>query len=314
MGKSKFNDNVLAVRTEPLTARDLNILQVNLGYRCNMACKHCHVGGGPARAEIMDEKTVDRVVKVFLENPFEALDLTGGAPELHPRFRTLVAAARKTGKNVMVRTNLTIFFEAGMEDLPEFYRDHHIELVASLPYYLEDGVDRVRGNGTFKKSIAAVKRLNELGYGAGDSGLVLSLVYNPQGMFLAPDQTALEVEYRRELQDRFGVSFSRLYTFANMPIGRFHDFLKRSGNFERYMGKLSDAFNPMTLDGIMCRHLVNVRWDGKLFDCDFNQVLELPVSSDISQHINDFDFTALSKRTITVDDHCFGCTAGQGSS
>jgi radical SAM/Cys-rich protein len=189
-----------------------------------------------------------------------------------------------------------------------------VELVASLPYYLEDNVDRVRGNGTFKKSIAALKRLNELGYGRGPSGLSLSLVYNPQGMFLAPEQEALEADYKRELQDRFGLSFTRLYTFANMPIGRFRDFLVRSDNFDRYLGKLSDAFNPATLDGIMCRHLVSVRWDGRLFDCDFNQVLDLPVKSDVPQHINDFDFTALSSRTIIVDDHCFGCTAGQGSS
>jgi len=214
----------------------------------------------------------------------------------------------------MARTNLTIFFEEGMEDLAEFYRDNKVELIASLPNYLQDSVDRVRGNGSFKKSIDALKILNELGYGMGSSLLPLDLVYNPQGMFLTPAQETLEAEYKRELKDQFGISFTRLYTFANMPIGRFREFLIKTNNLDRYVGKLSDAFNPLTLDGIMCRHLVNVRWDGKLFDCDFNQVLDLPVLSSVPQHISEFDFSNLVNRTITVDDHCFGCTAGQGSS
>jgi radical SAM/Cys-rich protein len=314
MGSSKFSNSILTLKEEPLKALGIEILQVNLGYRCNMACKHCHVGGGPARTEIMDGETVEQVKKVFLDNPIEVLDITGGAPEFHPHLRSLVATARKAGRRVIVRTNLTIFFEQGIESFPEFYRDHQVELIASLPYYLEDSVDRVRGNGAFKKSIAAMKRLNELGYGMGPSGLSLSLVYNPQGMFLAPDQEALESEYKWELKEQFGIFFTRLYTFTNMPVGRFREFLLKANNMERYQGRLSEAFNPSTLDGIMCRHLVNVRWDGKLFDCDFNQVLDLSVDSCMPQHINDFDFTALANRIITVEDHCFGCTAGQGSS
>jgi len=311
---SKFKDKLLSVKPEPLKPLDIRILQVNLGYRCNMACKHCHVEGGPARTEIMDAKTVEQVLKIFLKSPFEVLDITGGAPELHPHFRTLVAEARKAGRKIMSRTNLTIFFEEGMEDLAEFYRDNRVELIASLPYYLQDVVDRVRGSGVFKRSIDALKVLNDLGYGMASSRLPLDLVYNPQGMFLAPAQEALEAEYKRELKDQFGISFTRLYTFANMPIGRFREFIVRGNNLDRYMARLSDAFNPLTLDGIMCRHLVNVRWDGRLFDCDFNQVLDLPVDSSVPQHINEFDFTNLAGRTITVDDHCFGCTAGQGSS
>ena len=314
MTGSKFSDKITAVKAVPLKALDINILQVNLGYRCNMACKHCHVSAGPSRTEVMDRKTAEKVLRVLLDNPFETLDLTGGAPELNPSFRMLVAGARNAGKHVIARTNLTIIFEEGMADLPEFYRDSDVELIASLPYYLEDGVDRVRGIGAFGKSITALQTLNALGYGKESSGPSLSLVYNPQGMFLAPAQCTLEAEYKRELKDRFGVSFTRLYTFANMPIGRFREFLIKTGNLDKYLEKLSTAFNPATLDGIMCRHLVNVGWDGTLFDCDFNQVLGHKTVSDVPRHINNFDFAALAGRAIAVDDHCFGCTAGQGSS
>jgi radical SAM/Cys-rich protein len=314
MTASKFSDKLAAVKSGPLKALDIGILQVNLGYRCNMACKHCHVSAGPARTEVMDGNTAEKVLRVLRDNPFETLDLTGGAPELNPSFRMLVTGARNAGKRVISRTNLTIFFEEGMEDLAGFYRDRDVELIASLPYYLEDGVDRVRGSGTFRKSIEALQTLNALGYGKESSGPSLSLVYNPQGMFLAPAQCTLEAEYKRELKDRFDVSFTRLYTFTNMPIGRFREFLIRTGNLDKYREKLSAAFNPATLEGIMCRHLVNVGWDGTLFDCDFNQVLGHKTVSDVPWHIDNFDFAALAGRAIDVDDHCFGCTAGQGSS
>ena len=314
MTASKFSDKLAAVKSGPLKALDIGILQVNLGYRCNMACKHCHVSAGPARTEVMDGNTAEKVLRVFLDNPFETLDLTGGAPELNPSFRMLVTGARNAGKRVISRTNLTIFFEEGMEDLAGFYRDRDVELIASLPYYLEDSVDRVRGSGTFRKSIEALQTLNALGYGKESSGPSLCLVYNPQGMFLAPAQCTLEAEYKRELKDRFDVSFTRLYTFINMPIGRFREFLIRTGNLDKYLEKLSAAFNPATLEGIMCRHLVNVGWDGSLFDCDFNQVLGHKTVADVPRHIDDFDFAVLAGRAIGVDDHCFGCTAGQGSS
>jgi radical SAM/Cys-rich protein len=313
MNESKFHDKILSLTPDPLQALDLKILQVNVGYRCNLTCKHCHVSAGPGRTEVMDGKTMDGVLRVFLDNPFDTLDITGGSPELNPHFRTLVAKAGKAGRHVIVRTNLAIFFEQGMDDLPHFYRDNGVELVASLPYYIEDGVDRVRGSGTFKKSIAALKLLNGLGYGNGAWGTSLSLVYNPQGMFLAPAQGTLEAEYKRELRKRFDISFTRLYTFTNMPIGRFREFLVRTGNLEKYTDMLSCAFNPLALDGIMCRHLLSVGWDGMLYNCDFNQVLGLPVLSDGLHHIDHFDYNALLRRRIAVDNHCFGCTAGQGS-
>ncbi len=314
MTMMKFEEKLLTVKPGPFTAKDLAILQVNLGYRCNMACKHCHVSGGPDRTEVMDPKTVDQVLGVLLNNQFETLDITGGAPELNPGFRMLVNEASKAGRKVIVRTNLTVLFAEGMSDLPGFYREKKVDLIASLPYYLEDGVDRVRGNGTFKKSIQALQQLNSLGYGMESSGLALSLVYNPQGMFFAPDQCSLEKEYKRELKDHFGISFTHLYTFSNMPIGRFKEFLVRTGNFSRYLDKLAGAFNPLTLDGIMCRHLVNVGWDGNLYDCDFNQVLGISTAAKVPRHIAQFDYDALLSRRIAVDDHCYGCTAGQGSS
>jgi radical SAM/Cys-rich protein len=314
MAGTKFCDKLLSVQSGPLKARDMTVLQINLGYRCNMACKHCHVSAGPARTEAMDATTAEKVLQVLVDNPFDTLDLTGGAPEMNPSFPMLVAGARNAGRRVIARTNLTIFFEEGMEYLPRFYRDRDVELVASLPYYLEDGVDRVRGGGAFRKSIEALQTLNDLGYGREFAGPSLSLVYNPQGMFLAPAQCALEAEYKRELKDRFNVSFTRLYTFTNMPIGRFRDFLVRTGNLEKYVNKLSAAFNPATLEGIMCRHLIHVGWDGALFDCDFNQVLGQKTASGVPRHIDRFDYAALAGRAIAVDDHCYGCTAGQGSS
>ncbi len=308
----KFSETILS--HGPLKALETKVLQVNLGYRCNMVCKHCHVSGGPARNELMDRNTAGRVLQALLKNPFETLDLTGGAPELNPSFRWIVEEARKAGRNVITRTNLTIFYEQGMEDLPEFYRDHGVELIASLPYYLEDSVDRVRGSGAYQKSVSALKKLNALGYGREASGLVVSLVYNPPGLFVAPGQCALEAEYKKELGGRFGIEFNRLYTFTNMPIGRFRDFLVRTNNLEKYLQKLADAFNPATLENIMCRHLVNVGWDGKLYDCDFNQVAGLTTVPGAPQHIDEFDYQALAERLIAVGDHCYGCTAGQGSS
>ncbi len=310
----KFHDKVIETIKKPLQALESKILQVNLGYGCNMGCKHCHVSGGPARPEIMDQKTAEQVLRVFLENPFESLDLTGGAPELNPFFRLMVAEARRAGRRVLTRTNLTIFFEKGMEYLPEFYREYQVELIASLPYYLEESVDRVRGAGVYRKSIEALRALNRLGFGMESSNPTISLVYNPQGMFFAPAQQTLESEFKRELRERHGIFFTRLYTFTNMPIGRFRDFLVRTNNLNAYMEKLSHAFNPATLDNVMCRHLVNVGWDGTLYDCDFNQVLGLGMHADLPQHIAGFNYAKFMGRTITVDDHCYGCTAGQGSS
>jgi radical SAM/Cys-rich protein len=313
MRESKFQDKIRSIRSEPLTAQGIRVLQVNLGYQCNMACRHCHVSAGPMRTEAMDGAVIDDVLRVLQENPIETLDITGGAPEMSPFFRRLVTEAGNMGKRVISRTNLTIFSEPGMSGIPEFYFDQGVELIASLPCYLEENITAVRGKGAFQKSIDALRRLNELGFGDGSDERPLSLVYNPAGAFLPPLQSALEADYKRELKNRYGISFTRLYAFTNIPIGRFRDSLVASGSFDQYCEMLASSFNPATLDNIMCRNLVSVGWDGKLYDCDFNQAQSLAISQDAPRHIRDFDYKAISRRRIVVDDHCFGCTAGQGS-
>jgi radical SAM/Cys-rich protein len=309
-----FKDRILTIQPEPLVSDRIEILQVNVGYKCNMSCKHCHIKAGPQRFEEMTRDTVDVVLRVLRENDgIRALDITGGAPELNPHFKYLIEEARNIGRHVIVRTNLTVFFEKGMEDLPEFYGENAVEVVASLPHYVESDADRVRGSGAFQKSIKALERLNRLGYGAGSDSCKLNLVYNPPGAFLAPSQKTLEEDYRRELRGKFGISFDNLFVFVNMPIGRFREYLVRSRNLEKYREKLVSAFNPETLPGLMCRYLISVRWDGMLYDCDFNQILGLNLDRACPQHIMDFDYSELSRREIAVYDHCYGCTAGQGS-
>jgi radical SAM/Cys-rich protein len=309
----RFEDKILSVQSEPLTACGIEVLQVNLGFRCNMVCKHCHIGAGPERQEEMGRETVEAVLGILRENETGMLDITGGAPELNPHFRYLVQEAKKAGSHVIVRTNLTIFFEDGTRDLDVFYGNNAVEIIASLPYYTENDVDRIRGKGTFQKSIKAIEKLNTRGYGNGTSGKRLNLVYNPGGTFLSPPQETLEKDYKRELHRRFGVVFDRLFALTNMPIGRFKSHLIRSNGLEKYMDKLATAFNPATLSGLMCRHLVNVGWDGMLYDCDFNQILGLTIDSDCPQHIRYYDRSKIARRKITVDEHCYGCTAGQGS-
>jgi radical SAM/Cys-rich protein len=309
----EFKEKILSIRPEPLTANGIDVLQVNLGYRCNMSCRHCHVAAGPGRSETMQRETIEAVLGALTRTTVGVIDITGGAPELNSHFRYLVDKAKSAGCRIIVRTNLTIFSEKGMEDLPEFYRDNKVDIVASVPCYLEANVDAVRGEGAFKKTMRALERLNKLGYGNGSLEMSLSLVYNPAGPFLPPPQKALEADYRRELWTRFGITFTSLYTFTNMPIGRFRDFLVRRGELERYLGTLRDAFNPEVLDGLMCRRMISVGWDGMLYDCDFNQMLGLGMHADSPQHVKDFDHERLSGRMITVGEHCYGCTAGQGS-
>lgn len=308
----RFSDKIKALQDAPLTASGIDMLQVNVGYRCNLACKHCHVQGGADRQEAISRETVDAVLDVVRDGRIKTVDITGGAPELNSHFRYLIEEAESAGCHVVVRTNLSIFYEKGMEDLFDFYDGKHIELVASLPSCNGEHVDRVRGKGVFGKSIAAIRKLNSLGYG-GDSGRTLNLVYNPAGAFLPPVQSSLEVAYKKELGSAFGIIFNRLYTFANMPVGRFRQFLFRSGNFETYMEKLMQAFNPETLCGLMCRRMVSVAWDGRLYDCDFNQMTGLGIAEGYPVVITDFDHDRLAARKISVDDHCYGCTAGQGS-
>lgn len=305
-----FEETVISVQSEPLRALDIKILQVNLGYKCNLSCAHCHVEAGPYRNEIMDDETVEAVLNVLRENPIETLDMTGGSPELNPHFRHLVSEAKYAEKHIICRTNLAIMFEHGMRDLPAFYKENGVEITASLPCYLADNVDRMRGNGTFLKAIEALKMLNNSGYGV-DSDLKLNLVYNPLGDFIAPSQQALEDAYKRELYNRFGISFNRLYAFTNMPVGRFRKSLIYADSLDGYMERLTGAFNSDTLNGLMCRYLVNVGWDGRLFDCDFNQMLGISVN-DAPRHINDFDYFSLCARKIKVGSHCYGCTAGNG--
>ncbi|GBE00966.1 antilisterial bacteriocin subtilosin biosynthesis protein AlbA [bacterium BMS3Bbin06] len=307
-----FKDKLIENGSYPLRARGIDILQVSLGYKCNMACKYCHVQGGPLRKELMDRDTVDAVLDVFIESGIQTLDLTGGAPEINPHFRYILEQTRGFGRHVIVRSNLTIFYEDGMEDLPEFYRDVGVGVIASLPYYIEEYADRVRGNGVFKKSIDALRRLNSLGYGR-DEKLKIDLVYNSYDAFLPPSQDRLREEYKRELKGRFGIVFNSLLAFNNMPLGRFRRFLERLGNLDRYQEMLVSAFNPGTLCGLMCRRLISVGWDGRLHDCDFNQVTGIGLSEGYRKNIKDFDLDTLSGRVIAVDDHCFGCTAGQGS-
>ena len=303
----------MGIQSAPLISADITLLQVNLGYKCNMACKHCHVESGPERQEMMAGDTIESVIEVLRNNPIQSLDITGGAPEMNPHFTYLVERARQIGCHVIVRTNLTIFFEEEMEHLPEFFGNHSVEVVASLPHYIDSDVDRIRGKGAFEKCIKALMQLNCLGYGSGVQDKKLNLVYNPGGPFLSPSQTALEEDYKRELYRRFGISFDGLYTFTNTPIGRFRDLLLRTNGFDRYMDKLVQAFNPATLNSLMCRHLISVGWDGRLYDCDFNQMLGLTVKGDCPQHIKEFDYARLAGRTITVGNHCYACTAGQGS-
>jgi radical SAM/Cys-rich protein len=300
----------------PLVRRRLDTLQVNVGYRCNQSCVHCHVGASPQRTEEMAGETIDLVVAVLARRRIATLDITGGAPELNPHFRRLVCAARDIGVRVIDRCNLTIMEVAGQEDLAEFLKLQQVEVVASLPCYLADNVDRQRGKGVFESSIRGLRRLNALGYGREGTGHILNLVYNPQGPSLPPPQEALEADYRRELGDKFGIEFNRLFTLANMPIQRFGSTLISKGEFDRYMGLLRQAHHEENLDGVMCRNLVSVDWRGYLYDCDFNQMLDLPVAgpSGAQRRLEDLLTDDLDHNPIRVAGHCYGCTAGQGSS
>jgi radical SAM/Cys-rich protein len=307
----------LLARTDfpPLTRRRLETLQVNLGYVCNQTCLHCHVNAGPKRTESMTAETVDQVLEYLQASGATALDLTGGAPELNPHFRRVAAAARALGVRVIDRCNLTVLFEPGQEDLAEFLAAHGIEIVASLPCYTPELVDRQRGEGVYEKSLRALRRLNDLGYGRAGTGLTVDLVYNPQGPSLPPAQAGLEADYKRILGEQ-GVAFNRLLTLANMPIQRFGSTLVSKGQFNDYMALLRGAHRDENLDAVMCRSLVSIDWQGYLYDCDFNQMLGLPLvaAGRVRPHVRDAVARVLDGNAIVVRDHCYGCTAGQGSS
>lgn len=301
-------------RFPALRRKALEILQVNLGYKCNMSCVHCHVNAGPNRKEMMEHELIELIPEVLRARSLHTLDLTGGAPELHQDFRWLVRAARAQGCKVIDRCNLTILFELGQEDLAEFLADQQVEIVASLPCYSLENVDKQRGKGAFDKSILGLQRLNALGYGKPGSGLTLNLVYNPQGATLPPNQTKLQADYKRELFEHFGIVFDELLAIANMPIQRFGSMLISKGKFEDYMCLLHENFAASNLETVMCRNLLSVDWQGFLYDCDFNQQLGLATFGQGRQHLGDLLVRDLQGQPIRVADHCYGCTAGQGSS
>ncbi len=301
----------------PLKPTHVEILQINLGKMCNQVCKHCHVDAGPDRKEIMTKATMYECLEVIKNHNITTIDLTGGAPEMNPDFRWFVESIRAANPsvNIIVRCNLTIILaNPKYHDLPEFYRRHGIEIASSLPYFTALKTDSQRGDGVFDKSIKALKMLNEQGYGIEGSGLILNLVYNPSGAFMPAAQAGLEAEFKKKLSEKFGITFNSLFTITNLPISRFLEYLLRTDNYESYMEKLITSFNPVAASGVMCRNTISVGWDGYLYDCDFNQMLELKVTSENSQHIRDWNEKSLTEREIIVKNHCFGCTAGAGSS
>jgi radical SAM/Cys-rich protein len=306
----------LQIAGDDFRRRAVDVLQVNMGRYCNLACIHCHVESGPTRKEMMSRDTVDAVLRFLAGTSIPTLDITGGAPELHRDFDYLVESARSLGRHVMDRCNLTVIFEPGKEYLPEFFWRHEVELVCSLPCYSQENVDKQRGKGTFDSSIRALQRFNEVGYGQTDSGLVLNLVYNPVGPHLPPPQEKLEQDYKKILHEQFGIVFNHLFCLTNMPITRYATHLKLRGEYDRYVELLETNFNAATLDQVMCRNLISIGWEGLVYDCDFNQMLNLPLRDRAGKPL-DIASLALEQvvnRPITVDDHCYACTAGCGSS
>jgi radical SAM/Cys-rich protein len=307
----------LQLSGDGLKRRAVDVLQVNLGRYCNLACIHCHVEAGPTRNEMMSRRNIDAVLRFLASTEIPTLDITGGAPELHPDFDCLVESARKLGRNVMDRCNLTVIFEPEKEYLPEFFKRQNVELVCSLPCYSEENVDKQRGKGTFDLSIRALQIFNQIGYGQPDSDLVLNLVYNPVGPHLPPPQDKLEQDYKRILNDQFGIVFNHLYCLSNMPITRYETHLRLRGEYDRYMELLADSFNAGTLNQVMCRYLISVGWEGSIYDCDFNQMLGLSLRDARGEALNIGSLTSLDQvleRSITIGDHCYACTAGSGSS
>jgi radical SAM/Cys-rich protein len=298
----------------PLRAGAIEIFQINVGKRCNQVCSHCHVDAGPDRTEVMTRETAALCIEALRRSDIPRVDLTGGAPELNPSFRWLVEQATALGRHVMDRCNLTVLLLPEQEDLIDFLARHKVQVICSLPYYQERETDRQRGHGVFQRSIEALHKLNAAGYGREGSGLTLDLVYNPVGAFLPASQKSLEAEFKSRLGRQFGVTFNSLYTITNMPISRFLEFLLDSGNYERYMDRLVQAFNPAAIDALMCRNTLSVGWDGTLYDCDFNNMLDLGLAPGAPPHIRDFNPAALEGRRIVTGRHCYGCTAGAGSS
>jgi radical SAM/Cys-rich protein len=311
----RFGDRLKEAGLFPLRPTQLEIMQVNVGKMCNQTCKHCHVDAGPDRKEIMTRETMQQCLGALAASEIQTVDLTGGAPEMNPDFRWFVEEIRKLGRKVMVRCNLTIIVaNKKYHDLPQFFKENEIEVVSSLPYYNARRTDSQRGEGVFERSIQALQMLNEVGYGRDGTGLVINLVYNPTGALLPPPQASLEAEYKRNLKRDFGIDFNQLFAITNLPISRFLDYLLTSGNYEQYMTQLVNGFNPVAAANVMCRNTLSIGWDGYLYDCDFNQMLDLKIGGKAAMHISQFDQQALSERAIIINQHCYGCTAGAGSS
>ena len=312
LGIQSFDSKLTTIGHSPLKPTNLEIFQINMGKMCNQVCLHCHVDAGPERKEIMSQETMLQCLEILKNTNIKTVDLTGGAPEMNPHFRWFVMQLKKLGKHIIVRCNLTIILaNQQYRDLPQFFRDHKINVVSSLPYFTEKRTDAQRGDGVFKKSIRALQMLNDVGYSKGDDDLQLDLVYNPAGSFLPGDQSALEAQFKKKLQE-YGIVFNNLFTIANLPVSRFLEYLIKTKRYEDYMHELVDAYNPKAAEAVMCRNTLSVGWDGYLYDCDFNQMLNLKVNA--PNHIRQFDLNALANREIIVNQHCYGCTAGNGSS
>ena len=311
----RFEVPMKAAGLYPLKPTKIDIIQVNVGKMCNQVCKHCHVDAGPDRKEIMTRDTMQYILDALKNSNIPTVDLTGGAPEMNPDFRWFVEEISKLGRKVIVRCNLTIIVaNPKYNDLPAFFKKHNVEVVSSLPYFSARRTDAQRGEGVFEKSIRALKMLNEVGYGVEGSGLTLNLVYNPTGAFMPSGQDSLEREFKEKLKSGYEIEFNSLFAITNLPISRFLEYLIQTDNYEAYMEKLANAFNPMAAAGVMCRNTLSVGWEGYLYDCDFNQMLELKLEKNAPQHIKNFNLQKITDREIILNRHCYGCTAGAGSS
>jgi radical SAM/Cys-rich protein len=313
-GIPTFQDKLESIGLYPLRPTGIEILQVNIGKMCNQTCRHCHVDAGPDRKEIMSKDTMKQCLEAIRSSDVKTVDITGGAPEMNPHFRWFLERVSEENRSTIVRSNLTIMLaNKKYHDLPAFYKTNRVNVVSSLPYYTARRTDSQRGEGVFDHSIKALKMLNAVGYGRTDSGLKLDLVYNPTGAFLPGNQAELEAEFKKRLREAHGIEFNNLFTITNLPISRFLDYLVSSGNYESYMIELANAFNPSAAMGVMCRNTISVGWDGKLYDCDFNQMLDMEIEGTFT-HVSHFNSNALKRRTVRINQHCFGCTAGAGSS
>ncbi len=310
-----FGEKLEEADLYPLTPAGIEIFQINVGYMCNMTCKHCHVDAAPDRKEIMTKETFEYCLEALKGTDIETVDLTGGAPEMNPHFKWFVEEVSSLKKHIIVRSNLTILTTTPKyQALPQFFAEHGVEVTCSLPFYSKSRTDRQRGEGTYDKSVIALKKLNEIGYGKEDNGLELNLVYNPAGAFLPGSQEEMEKNFRRQLKRKHGIVFNNLFTITNLPISRFLEYLLVSGNLDEYMQHLVEAFNPAAAEGVMCRNTISIGWDGQLYDCDFNQMLEMETGDEAPSHVKDFDEAVLNNREIQINQHCYGCTAGAGSS